>query len=61
MEKFVQTLNLTEIDLISTQISNILRIGTPSHRRKKQKTDANEYSSSSYSSGKKTGVWFISG
>ena len=41
MGKFVQTLNLTEINPIFTQISIILCIETPSCRRKKQMTDAN--------------------
>ena len=41
MEKFVQTLKLTEINPILVQISNILCIETPSCRRKKQMTDAN--------------------
>ena len=40
MEKFVQTLNLTEINPILAQISNILCIEMPSWRRKKQMTDA---------------------
>ena len=41
MEKFVLILNLTEINTILAQISNILCIETPSCRRKKQMTDAN--------------------
>ena len=41
MGKFVQTLNITEIDSIFTRISIILRIETPSYRYIKQKTDAN--------------------
>ena len=41
MEKFVQTLKLTEINPILVQISNILCKETASYRRKKQKTDAN--------------------
>ena len=40
-ESFEQTLNLTEINPIFTQISIILCIETPSCRRKKQMTDAN--------------------